>query len=440
MIERYQTPAMAAIWSREAKYARWLEVELAICEGWAEEGVLPLEDLEAIKQRARFDLARCDELEKETRHDLMAFVRCVSEYISLPSSSEQCDDEEGQVVETPPSRWVHFGVTSYDVIDTALGMMLRDSCHVLVGSIEKLEAAIQKLFERHGHHPCIGRTHGIHAEPITFGHKLDGWKHEMQRSKERIQRAKEEVAVGKVSGAVGIHAHVSPETEKRICAKLGLEADPNSTQIVARDRMANLLCVLAVLAGSLERIATELRNLQRTEILEVQEEFAKGQTGSSAMPHKRNPWNSETVCGLARLVRGNAHAMLESVMTWHERDLSNSSLERIALPDTFHLVDFMLNRKVRILEGLVVMPENMMRNLRLMGDLVFSEHVMVALIRAGLSREAAYKAAQRAAAKAWEGEDFQTAVRQDPAVRELLGEKDLEEIFSLEHHLRNAPR
>jgi adenylosuccinate lyase len=440
MIERYQTPAMSAIWSRQAKYRKWLEVEIAICEAWAEEGVVPQADLEAIRQKAAFDLELCDELEKETRHDLMAFVRCVSERISLPSSSKRSDDEEGSGEETlPPSRWVHYGVTSYDVIDTALGMMLRDSCGVLLESMGNLESALDKLFREHGSHPCIGRTHGIHAEPITFGHKVDGWKHELQRSKQRIERAQKEVAVGKISGAVGIHAHVSPQMEARICRNLGLEPDPNSTQIVARDRMANLLCVLAVLAGSLERIATELRNLQRTEILEVQEEFAKGQTGSSAMPHKRNPWNSETVCGLARIVRGNAHAMLESVMTWHERDLSNSSLERVVLPDTFHLVDFMLNRMARILSGLVVMPENMRRNLRLMGDLVFSEHVMVALIRAGLSREEAYKAAQRCAAQAWEGEDFQTAVRQDPTVRELLTEEELEEVFSLEHHLRNAP-
>lgn len=429
MIERYQTPAMASIWGREAKYRRWLDVELAICEGWADEGIIPAAELEAIRGNAGFDIARCDELEKETRHDLMAFVRNVSERII---------DATGNVQPTP-ARWVHFGVTSYDVIDTALGMMLRDSCDVLIESLEDLMIVIEAKKTDHGSHPCIGRTHGIHAEPITFGHKLDGWYHELGRSLRRIESCRADVAVGKVSGAVGIHAHASPRTEALICERLGLEPDPNSTQIVARDRMAHLLSVMAVLAGSLERIATELRNLQRTEILEVQEEFAKGQTGSSAMPHKRNPWNSETVCGLARIVRANAHAMLESVMTWHERDLSNSSLERIILPDTFHLVDFMLNRMSRIISGLVVMPENMMRNLRLMGDLVFSEHVMVELIRAGLSREDAYKAAQRNSAKSWEGEDFQTAVRNDPEVAANLTPAQLDAIFSLEHHLRNAP-
>ncbi|HMS54435.1 MAG TPA: lyase family protein, partial [Fimbriimonadaceae bacterium] len=260
------------------------------------------------------------------------------------------------------------------------------------------------------------------------------------RHLKRLEANRTEIAVGKISGPVGIHAHVDRSLEAKICARLGLSADPSSTQIVARDRHASVLCELAVLAGSLERIATELRNLQRTEILEVQEEFAKGQTGSSAMPHKRNPWNSETICGLSRLVRGNAHAMLESIMTWHERDLTNSSLERVIFPDTFQVVDFMLHRLTRILSGLVVMPDNMARNLRLMGDLVFSEHVMVALTKKGMTREAAYKVAQRNAALAWEGNDFKTSVEHDPDVASRLSAEEVEEMFSLEHHLRNAPK
>lgn len=418
---------MNAIWSREAKYQKWLDVEVAICEAYAEKGEISPEDMEAIRTGASFDLNRCDELEKETRHDLMAFVRCVSESISAKCSRQPS-----------PSRWVHFGVTSYDVIDTALGMMMRDSCDVLIESCRNLRSAVAKLAREHANTPMIGRTHGIHAEPITFGFKLGGWMHEIDRSIARLQAARKEIAVGKISGAVGIHAHVSPEMEASICAKLGLTPDPAATQIVARDRHAALMADLAVLAGSLERFATELRNLQRTEILEVQEEFAKGQTGSSAMPHKRNPWNSETVCGLARVVRGNAHAMLESVMTWHERDLSNSSLERIVFPDSFQLVDFMLNRLTRIVDGLVVLPNNMMANLRKMGDLVFSEHVMVALIRAGLSREAAYKVAQRNAALAWDGQDFKTCVANDPDVKAHLTPEQIEEVFSLEHHLRHA--
>ncbi|MBL8066333.1 MAG: adenylosuccinate lyase [Chthonomonadaceae bacterium] len=435
MIERYCTPGMSAIWSREAKYQRWLDVEMAICRGWEREGTLPKSDLVEIETKARFDLQRCDEIEAVTRHDLMAFVRNVSENVSGIDALSPLS--EGQ--SNSPARWIHFGVTSYDVIDTALGMMMRDSCAVISESLVRLQSTLKSLFDRYGATPCIGRTHGIHAEVVTFGHKVQGWSHEVSRSQERLLTAKNEVSVGKISGAVGIHAHVSPSLESAICHELGLRADTNSTQIVSRDRHASLLCHLAVLAGTLERVATELRNLQRTEILEVQEEFASGQTGSSAMPHKRNPWNSETVCGLARIVRGNAHAMLESVMTWHERDLSNSSLERIVLPDTFQLVDFMVNRMVKILSGLVVLPQNMDRNIRMMGDLVYSEHVMVALIRSGMSREGAYKVAQRCAAKAWDGGDFRRAVEDDADVARLLSPDQVVEIFSLNHHLRHAP-
>ena len=427
---------MTSLWSRQAKTQRWLDVELAICEGWVEEGVMPAEDMRAIKAAAKFDLDRCDEIESVTRHDLMAFVRNVSENVS----GQDALSKDSETSENNPARWIHFGVTSYDVIDTALGMIMRDSCSVLDESLDNLQETVSRLFKDHGDLPCIGRTHGIHAEVVTFGHKLQGWWNELQRSRDRLRAAKEEISVGKVSGAVGIHAHVSREMEARICFKLGLKPDPNSTQIIARDRHAALLCDLAVLAGTLERMATELRNLQRTEILEVQEEFAAGQTGSSAMPHKRNPWNSETVCGLARIVRGNAHAMLESVMTWHERDLTNSSLERIVLPDTFQLVDFMLSRMDKILSKLMVMPQNMERNMTQMGDLVFSEHVMVALIQAGMSREGAYKVAQRNAARAWEGEDFKACVMQDPDVQRLLSAQAIEEAFSLSHHLRNAPQ
>lgn len=431
MIDRYTTPAMTALWSREAKTARWLEVELAICEMYFEAGVIPAADWEAIKTHSAFTLERCDELEKETRHDLMAFVRCVSEAITQGG---------GYAPETSPSRWVHFGITSYDCIDTALGLIMRDSVEVLEASTRRLITQIAALWSKHGSAPCIGRTHGIHAEPITFGHKCEGWTRELERSLARLDAAKAEIAVGKVSGAVGIHAHVSREMEAKVCAKLGLTPDPSSTQIIARDRHAHVLSTLAVLAGSLERIATELRNLQRTEILEVQEEFAAGQTGSSAMPHKRNPWNSETVCGLARVVRANSQAMLESVMTWHERDLTNSSLERIILPDTFQLVDFMLNRLTRILSGLVINEQRMGENLKMMGDLVFSEHVMVALIHKGMSREGAYKVAQRNAAKAWDGVDFRTSVAADPDVQAHLTQEEVARLFDLAHHLRFAPK
>lgn len=420
MIERYTTPAMTAIWSRQAKYETWREVEIAIVEGHAELGTIPESAAVAIRRNARFDLARCDEIEQETRHDLMAFVRNLAETAG----------EEG--------RYIHLGVTSYDVIDTALGIMLARSCDVLLASAERLRSHIGRLAREHVDTAEIGRTHGIHAEPITFGFKCANWYAELDRNMHRLHRVKREVAVGKVSGAVGIHANTSPELERIVCQKLGIEPDPASTQIINRDRHANFLNVLALLGSGLERIATELRNLQRTEILEVQEMFAAGQTGSSAMPHKRNPWNSETVCGLARLLRGNAHAMLESVATWHERDLTNSSLERIVFPDSCQLADFMLNRLTAILSDLQVFGDRMMTNLRKMGDLVFSEHVMIALIHAGMPREAAYKVAQRNAAKAWDGADFKKSVSTDPDVVSRLTPEQVEELFSLEHHLRHV--
>lgn len=420
MIERYTTPAMNAIWSREAKYRRWQEVEIAIVQAHAELGEVPKEAVAEIKKKAKFDINRCDEIELETRHDLMAFVRNLSENIG------------------PEGRWVHFGVTSYDVIDTALGMMLRDSCDVLLDSCEMLREQIDRIAREHARTPMTGRTHGIHAEPITFGFKLANWHAELLRNMDRLRSSAQEVAVGKISGAVGVHAITSPELESRVCQILGLQPDEASTQIVNRDRHAHFLNVLALLGAGLERIATELRNLQRTEILEVQEAFGSGQTGSSAMPHKRNPWNSETVAGLARVLRGNAMAMLESVATWHERDLTNSSVERIVLPDSCYLADFMLNRLTTILKGLQVFPENMLANMRKMGDLTFSEHLMIALIRKGLSREDAYKVAQRNAGAAWAGADFKNSVSNDPQVKSLLTEDDLDEVFSLEHHLRNV--
>jgi adenylosuccinate lyase len=420
MIDRYCTPAMTAIWSRQAKYERWMQVEVAVCKAHAADGTIPADDLKQIEKKAAFTLERCDEIEKETRHDLAAFVRNLEESIG------------------PAGRWVHFGVTSYDVIDTALGTMLRDSCDVLLSSAQVLHAEIASLEKQHAKTPMIGRTHGIHAEPITFGFKCASWRNELERNIERLKQTKDEVAFGKISGAVGIHAHVSQRLEKTICESLGLKQEPVSTQIINRDRHALYLNTLALLGAGLERTATELRNLQRTEILEVQEAFAKGQTGSSAMPHKRNPWNSETVVGLARILRGNAGAMLESVATWHERDLTNSSLERVILPDSSQLADFMLNRMASILKGLVVMPENMVRNMRLMGDLVFSEHLMSALIKAGMARQDAYKVAQRNAALAWEGADFKSSVEADADVQKHLTPDQLAEVFSLEHHLRNA--
>lgn len=420
MIVRYSTEAMNRIWSDQARTETWLRVELAICEAAEKHGAIPPGTTDAIRAKASFDLNRMAVLEKETRHDLMAFVRNVAENVG------------------ESARYFHYGVTSYDIIDSSLALMMRESLVQTVRSLGALRRAVRKLVQEHRDTPMIGRTHGIHAEPITFGFKAASWLTELRRAARRLYACKREISVGKVSGPVGVHGVLGREIEAEACRILGLRPDPISTQIVARDRHANVLNVLAILGATLERIATELRNLQRTEILEVQEEFAAGQTGSSAMPHKRNPWHSETVCGLARVLRGNAMAMMESIATWHERDLTNSSVERIVLPDSFHLIDFMLNRMTRILSGLEIRADNMHKNLKLMGDLVYSEHLMIALIGKGCSREEAYKIAQRNAARAWDGEDYRSCVTEDPDVRSRLSPEEIDEVFSLEHHLRHV--
>ncbi len=420
MIERYTTPEMHDLWSEQTKYQTWMEVEIAVCEALAEFGYIPSEAVPTIRERARFDPQRIAELEQETRHDVMAFVRNLAENIG----------EAG--------KWVHYGITSYDVVDTALCLRMKRAVGLILEEVDALMGVLRRLAQEHLRTPMIGRTHGVHAEPITFGFKLLGWHAEMARHRERLQRAQQEIAVGKVSGAVGIHANVDPRVEERVCERLGLTPDPASTQIVARDRHASLLAQLAVMAGSLEKFATEIRNLQRTEILEVQEAFAQGQTGSSAMPHKRNPWNCETVSGLARVVRANATAMLESVSTWHERDLTNSSVERIVIPDTLTLVHWMTRKLRTILDGLVVLPQNMKRNLELLGGLPYSEHVMLALIQKGLSREGAYKLVQRNASRVWdEGVPFLEALLSDEAVRALLSEQEIRQCLDLNHHLRH---
>jgi adenylosuccinate lyase len=419
MIDRYTTPEMAAIWDIQAKTQRWLDVEIAVCEGLERFGRIPAGTTEKIRAGAKFDLGRIAELEKETRHDVMAFVKNVQEHLG----------EEG--------RFVHYGITSYDVVDTSLSLLMRDSADQILTRARELMEVIRRRAREHKDTVQIGRTHGIHAEPITFGFKLAGWLDEMNHNVERLEHARKMITVGKISGAVGTHANVDPRIEDYICQSLGLEAAPVSTQIIARDRHAQFMATLAILAASLERFSTELRNLQRTEILEVQEYFAQGQKGSSAMPHKRNPWNSETVTGLARVVRGNLIPMLESVTTWHERDLANSSVERIVIPDSCVLVDWMLWKFTDILDRLIVYPENMRKNLEKMGGLVFSEQVMLALIATGLSREDAYTTVQRNAAKAWSGENFEMAVRSDPTVKERLTTEQVDHAFDLRHHLQN---
>ena len=358
-------------------------------------------------------------LEKETRHDVMAFVKNVAENLG------------------PEGRFVHYGVTSYDIVDTALSILLRDASTAIIERAEHLNEILRNRAREHKKTVMIGRTHGIHAEPITFGFKLATWVDELDRGIVRMKQARDVISVGKISGAVGTHANISPAIELEVCAGLDLEAAPISTQIITRDRHAQLIMALAILAASLERFATEVRNMARTEIREVQEYFAVGQKGSSAMPHKRNPWNCETVTGLARVVRGNVIPMLESVVTWHERDLANSSVERVILPDTTILVDWMLWKFADIMEGLVIFPENMSRNLEQMGGLVFSEQIMLALIAAGLSREEAYTVAQRNAAKAWDGANFKDAVANDETVMKLLTPEQVAHAFDMEYHLTN---
>ena len=419
MIERYSHPEMRSLWEPHAKTQRWLDVEIAVCEGLAHFGLIPTEDVEKIKAGSKFELDRIAELELETRHDVMAFVKNVQEHLG----------QEG--------RFVHYGITSYDVVDTALSMLLRDSADIILKDTEALLAVVGRIALEHKDTLQIGRTHGIHAEPITFGFKLAIWYAELQRNIERLKAARESIAYGKVSGAVGTHANIEPKVEEWVCARLGLKPAPVSTQIIQRDRHAQFVTTLAILAGSLEKFSTELRNLQRTEILEVQEYFAAGQRGSSAMPHKRNPWNSETVTGLARVVRGNVIPALENVTTWHERDLANSSVERIILPDTCMLVDWMLRKFTNILDTLIIYPDNMLKNLEKMGGLVSSEQVMLSLIEKGLSRDDAYKVAQRNAAKAWSGQSFKSALAEDETVQEHLTAEDLEHIFDVRYHLKH---
>ena len=420
MIERYSLPKMKAIWEQQNKFQKWLDVEIAVAEALAEYGYIPKDAPAKIKAGARFTVERILEIEETTQHDVMAFVKAVAENLG----------EEG--------KYVHYGITSYDVVDTALALLMRESADLIIADLERLAEVVKAQAKEHKYTLMIGRTHGIHAEPITFGFKLAGWYAQILRDVERMKAAREAVGFGKISGAVGIYANIDPRVEQYVCKKLGLKTAEHSTQIIARDRHAQLLTALAIIAGSLENFATELRNLQRTEILEVQEYFAKGQKGSSAMPHKRNPRLSEQVAGLARIVRSNAFPALENIVSWHERDLTNSSVERIIIPDSCILMDYLLNTFARVVERLVVYPENMTRNLEMMGGLVFSERIMLKLVEKGLSREDGYTIVQENAAKAWAGENFREALESDPRVVAVLSKEELAEIFDYKHHVRNV--
>jgi len=421
MIERYSRPEMGRLWSQDAKYDAWLKVELAVCEVYAKRGVIPADALGRIKAKARVDAARIDEIEARTRHDVIAFLTNLEESIGADS------------------RYVHVGMTSSDVLDTALALQLQQACDVLFTDLERFRRALRALALAHKGTLCVGRSHGIHAEPMVFGLKPALWYAEAGRNIERLKRGKEAVGVGKISGAIGTFAHVDPDVEEEVCRLLGLEPDPISTQVVQRDRHAELCAVLAVIAASLEKVAVEIRSLQRTEILEVEEPFAEGQKGSSSMPHKRNPVGSENVSGLARLVRTNALAAFENVALWHERDISHSSVERVILPDSTILVDYMLHRMTGIIEGLQVYPERMKENMEQSYGLMFSQRVLLKLADTGLPRQHAYEIVQRNAMRAWqERTSFKALLEADPEVTARLQPADLAACFEPAWYLRNV--
>ena len=418
MISRYSRPAMSAIWSDEAKLRRWLDVELAALDGWAETGVVPHETVDAIRARAVPPSAeRVAEIEARTHHDVAAFVDAVA---------EQLGDE---------GRWFHYGLTSSDVLDTSLSLQIRDAGALVLEGIERAFAAVVARAEEHRDTIMIGRTHGVHAEPTTFGLKLAGWAFELDRGRTRLDRALEGMRVGKLSGAVGTYAATGPELERLACERLGLEPAPHSTQIIQRDRHAELLTVLAVVASSLDAFCLEIRHLARTEVREVEEPFAAGQKGSSAMPHKRNPITAERICGLARIVRGAAHVGLENVALWHERDISHSSAERVVIPDAFLALDYMLDRFASLVDGLVVHRERMRENLDTSHGLYFSQRLLLALVGSGLERDDAYRAVQRLAMEAWDGgRDF----RELAAADEVATRVDLATVFDLEPYTRHV--
>jgi adenylosuccinate lyase len=409
---------MKRVWSDENKFDKWLKVEIAVCEAWAELGVIPREAIPKIKL-ARVNLKRMEEILKQTHHDMTAFLGSVSE--SLGSES----------------RFIHLGLTSSDVMDTALSLQLIESAELLSQGIKELISVLAQMAMKHKYTVMIGRTHGVHAEPISFGFKLALWTEEMRRNLQRLAEAKKAIAVGKISGAVGTYATLSPEVEEKACARLGLAPAPVSSQILQRDRHAQFVTTLAIIASSLEKFATEIRGLQRTETREVEEPFAPGQTGSSAMPHKRNPELCERICGLARLVRSYAMTSMENIALWHERDISHSSTERIILPDCCLVVDYTLNLFTSVMRGLQVYPQKMKRNIALTKGLIFSQRVMLALIDKGLSRQRAYELVQRNAMKAWGGRrSFINLLKADPEVIAALPEVELETLFDEKYYLR----
>jgi len=421
MIPRYSRPEMARLWSDESRFAAWLKVELAASEVLAERGIVPEAAVEAIRMRATIDVSRIEEIEREVQHDVIAFVSSVAESVG------------------PEGRYLHYGLTSSDVVDTALSLLMRDALDQIRTGVVELQDAVRARAFQHKHAAMIGRTHGVHAEPMTFGLKLALWHAELERQLARVERARATIAVGKLSGAVGTFSHLPPEVEEAVCARLGLLPAPASSQVLQRDRHAEVLTTLALVAASLEKFATEIRALQKTEVREVEEPFGSGQKGSSAMPHKRNPVGCEQVAGLARLVRTNALASLENVALWHERDISHSSVERVIVPDSFLALDHMLARFTRIVKGMVVDEARMRKNLELGRGLVFSGQLLLELTAKGMRREDAYRVVQSHAMEAWKSEgDFRERVSLDPELRAVLSDDEIADVFRLERYLTHV--
>jgi len=423
MISRYTLPEMGAIWTDENKYQKWLDVEMAVCEVQAEMGVIPREAFEKIRRTASFSADRIREIERTTRHDVIAFTTALAETIG------------------PESRYIHYGLTSSDVVDTASALLLVDASALILEDLDRLSRVLRRRAHEFKHTPMIGRTHGVHAEPTTFGLVLALYYAENERNKARMRRVREEIGYGKISGAVGTFAHLDPEVEERVCRKLALKAEPISTQVVQRDRYAEYVAVLAIIASSMEKIALEVRHLQRTEVREAEEPFGAGQKGSSAMPHKRNPVTAEQISGLARVVRSNAQAAFEDNALWHERDISHSSVERVILPDSSILVDYLITKTEWLIDGLAVYPGRMKQNLDSLGGVTASGEILLELTRSGMTREEAYAIVQPLAMKVWdEGASFRDLAMQDARVQKLLSPEQLERIFDLDHQLRNVDK
>ena len=422
MIDRYEVPEIQALWSEESKFRTWLEVELAVCGVWKERGVIPTHAYEDIRARASFDIRRIDEIEQEVQHDMIAFVSSVAETVG----------ENG--------RYIHLGLTSSDVIDTASSLTLKRSLAVVDGKVALLMKAVGKKAHEFRHVPCTGRTHGVHAEPTTFGLKLLNWHYQLSRDRERLSLATEQIGYGKISGAVGTYAHCEPSIERRVCELLGLKPALVSTQILQRDRHGNVMNTLALLGGALERFATEIRHLQRTEVMEALEPFGSRQKGSSAMPHKRNPILCERICGMSRLLRGYALTAMENMALWHERDISHSSAERVIWPDAFHVAVYMLNKMIYIVENMQVNTEKMKENLEITRGLVYSQRILLDLVeRFGLSREEAYAIVQENAMACWKGQKtFSELLMEDERVRSRISSEELAELFEPEYYLRWA--